>query len=79
MEPESSMAGEVQYKGWQIEPQSYHSDGARWRSKATVSRDGSLHTHPVFASLSMMFDTKELADAYAVKSAKKWIDDRDRG
>ena len=27
----------------------------------------------------LAFDTKELADFYAVKLAKTWIDDRDRG
>ncbi len=31
------MPDEVQYKGWDIEAQSYESDGRRWRPKALVS------------------------------------------
>jgi hypothetical protein len=31
------MADEVDYKDCKIEPQSYKSDGARWRPKALVS------------------------------------------
>jgi hypothetical protein len=62
--------GEVQYKGWEIEPQSYQSDGDRWRPS------GRLYTHPVSAPLDVMFDTEQDADAYAVKMAKKWIDER---
>lgn len=75
------MAREVQYKGWQIESQSYQSDGARWRAKAMVSvfQGGSVHTLPVFAPLSARFNTKQEADAYAVEMAKMWIDGRDRG
>ena len=40
---------EVQYKGREIEAQSYKSDGDRWRPKAMLSTfdRGSLHMHPV--------------------------------
>ena len=61
---------DVQYKGWQIEPQSYQPDGDRWRPKAMVS------IFPVLAPPGVMFDTEQDADAYAIKMAKKWIDDR---
>src|SRR5688572_15685524 len=72
------MVVEVHYKGWQIEPQSYQSADGRWHPKATVSvfKKGSLYTPPLgVAPRYVMFDTKELADAYSVKLAKKWIDD----
>jgi len=72
------MPNEVHYKGWEIEAQSYESDGRRWRPKALVSavEGGTLRMHPVSAPLATMFDTEREADAYAVEMAKKWIDDR---
>jgi len=68
----------AQYRGWAIEPQSYESDGRRWRPKAMVSaaEGGTLRTYPVSAPLDVMFDTEREADGYAVAMAKKWIDDR---
>ncbi len=72
------MPDDVQYKGWAIEPQSYESDGRRWRPKALVSAvdGGTLRMYPVSAPLAVMFDTEREADAYAIEMAKKWIDDR---
>ncbi len=69
---------DVQYKSWVIEPQSYKSDGERWRPKALVSihEGGSVRVHHVAAPLDVMRDTEADADAYAVEMAKKWIDDR---
>jgi hypothetical protein len=69
---------DIQYKGLVIEVQSHKSDGDRWRPKAIVTSHerGSLHTHTVPAPLSVMFDTEQSADAYAVEMAKKWIDER---
>ena len=61
---------DVEYKGWRIEPQSYQPDGDRWRSKAMVS------IFTVLAPPDVVFDTEQDADAYAIKMAKKWIDDR---
>jgi hypothetical protein len=72
------MPDDDQYKGWAIEPQSYESDGRRWRRKALVSavEGGTLRMYPVSAPLATMFDTEREADANAVEMAKKWIDDR---
>jgi hypothetical protein len=72
------MSDDVEYKGWVIEAQSHESDGRRWRPKALVSavEGGTLRMYPVSAPLAPMFDTEREADAYAVKMAKKWIDDR---
>jgi hypothetical protein len=69
---------EVQYKGREIETQSYQSDGARWRPKAMVITfgGGSVHTQPVSAPQDVTFETEQEADAYAVKMAQKWIDER---
>ena len=61
---------DVEYKGWRIEPQSYQPDGDRWRPKAMVS------IFPVLAPPDVVFHTEQDADAYAIKMAKKWIDDR---
>jgi hypothetical protein len=70
--------GKVQHKGREIKPQSYKSDGDRWRPKALLSifEGGNLHMHPVMAPLTVMFDTEQDADTYAIKMAKKWIDDK---
>ena len=64
---------ETEHKGWQIQPQSYKSDGARWCPKAFVrtAEGGILHTHIM---PNRLFDTKQDADAYAVKIAKELID-----
>ncbi len=61
---------DVEYKDRRIEPQSYQPDGDRWHPKAMVS------IFPVLAPRDVMFDTEQDADAYAIKMAKKWIDDR---
>ena len=61
---------DVEYKGWRIEPQSYQSDDDRWRPKAMVA------IFSVLAPPDVRFDTEQDADAYAIKIAKKWIDDR---
>jgi hypothetical protein len=70
---------EVQYKGRHIEMQSYRSDGGRWRPKAVVitSDGGSVHTELLFGPLDAMFETQGEADAYAVRMAHLWIDERD--
>ena len=54
------MPGDVEYKGWVIEAQSYESDGRRWRPKALVSavEGGTLRMYPVSAPLATMFDTE---------------------
>ena len=64
---------QTEHKGWQIQPQSYKSDGARWCPKAFVrtAEGGILHTHIM---PNRLFDTKQDADAYAVKIAKELID-----
>src|SRR5229473_849016 len=51
---------DVQYKSWVIEPQSYKSDGERWRPKALVSihEGGSVRVHHVAAPLDVMRDTE---------------------
>lgn len=69
---------EEQYKGWTIRTLSYLSVGDRWRPLALVRTYdvGSVILHQVPAPLDVMFDTKQEAEAYAVKMAQKWVDDR---
>ena len=61
-------------KRWRIKPQSCQSNGAGWCPKALVRivEDGILHMQIM---PDRMFDTKQGADAYAVKMAKELIDD----
>jgi len=56
-------------KRWRIKPQSCQSNGAGWCPKALVRivEDGILHMQIM---PDRMFDTKQGADAYAVKMAK---------
>ena len=72
------MAEEVQYRGWNIEQQSYKSERALWRPKALVSirEGGNVHAHNLTAPPGVMYATKQDADAYAIEMAKKWIDER---
>jgi hypothetical protein len=69
---------ETRYRDWEIQTQSYLSDGDRWRPQATVSiyDRGSMFTHRVLAPVDVVLDTEQEADGYAVKMAQKWIDDR---
>jgi len=68
----------VKYKGRDIETQSYKSDGGRWRPKAIVItfEGASARTQPVLASADAVFDEEQQADDYALKMARKWIDER---
>jgi hypothetical protein len=68
----------VEYREYRIEPQSYLSDGGRWRAKAivVVNDSASVSTVPVFGQLDRTFATEEQADAWAVEIAKTWINER---
>jgi hypothetical protein len=68
----------LRYKTWNIEPQSYQSDANLWRPRAVVSVSdaGSLHMHTVAAPTSVMCATEHDADTFAVRMAKRWIDER---
>jgi hypothetical protein len=72
--PLFSSTSATKHKSWQIEPQSCQSNGAEWCPRALVRlvEDGLLHVQIV---LHRIFDTKQAADAYAVKMAKELIDD----
>jgi len=65
------------YIGWQIEARSYKADCNRWWPRALVSlfEGGRFCTHDVRALLTVTFDTARDADDYAVRMAKKWIED----
>jgi len=65
------------YMGWQIESRSYKADSDRWWPRALVSifEGGRFRTHDVRALLTVTFDTARDADDYAVRMAKKWIED----
>jgi len=66
------------HMGWQIEPRSYEADSDRWWPRALVSifEAGRLCTHDVRALLTLTFDTAPEANEYAVRMAKRWIEDR---
>lgn len=66
----------MHYRGRIVEVQSYSSEG-RWRPKALViTDDGNLvRVQKVLDLLDRTFTSKEVADAYAVEMAKKWVDD----
>lgn len=70
----------VQYKGWDIVPQSrLDPNTRRWRPSARVrqsSRSRLYLTPPIDAPLTVMKDTEQDANTHAVAMAKKWIDDR---
>jgi hypothetical protein len=68
------------YLGWQIEPQSYRGESDRWWPRALVSvvEGGRLCTHDVRALLSVTFDAAQDADDYAVRMARRWIEDHAR-
>lgn len=70
---------ETEHRGWLIESRSYEANGNRWQPRALVSQldNGRICTHDVRALLSLTFETAEAADAYAVRMAKAWIEDRD--
>ena len=65
------------HMGWQIESRSYKADSDRWWPRALVSifEGGRFRTHDVRALLTVTFDTARDADDYAVRMAKKWIED----
>jgi hypothetical protein len=64
--------------GWQIEARSYKADSDLWWPRALVSifEGGRFCTHDVRALLTVTFDTARDADDYAVRMAKKWIEER---
>jgi len=66
------------HMGWQIEPRSYEASSGCWWPRALVSifEGGRLCTHDVRALLSVTFDTAHEANEYAVRMAKRWIEDR---
>jgi hypothetical protein len=68
------------YLGWQIEPRSYRGESDAWWPRALVSvfEGRRLRTHDVRALLSVTFDAARDADDYAVRMAKKWIEDHVR-
>jgi hypothetical protein len=68
----------VEYHGRIIEPQSYRTDGERWRPKALIipNQGGSVRTSPVFAPPHKTFATEEKANGYAVEMARRWVDKR---
>jgi len=69
---------DILYKRRAIEPQSYTSDGGRWRPKAlvTTSEGGSAQTEALLGPLDALFDTAQEADVYAVRMAQLWVDER---
>ena len=69
---------DAEYRGYNIEIQSYGSDGDRWRPKAVVAvlEGGVVQLKTVNAPLAVLFESEAEADAYALEMAKKWIDDR---
>jgi hypothetical protein len=66
------------HMGWQIESRSYKGDFDSWCPRALVSifEGGRFCTHDVRALLTVTFDTARDADDYAVRMAKKWIEER---
>ena len=75
---EGIVVRDIEYRKCGIEPQSYLSEGGRWRAKAmvSVSDSASVNTVPVFGQLDRTFATEEQADAWAVEIANKWINER---
>ena len=68
----------IVHMGWQIEPRSYEAGSNCWWPRALVSifEGGRLCSHDVRALLSVTFDTAHSANEYAVRMAKRWIEDR---
>jgi hypothetical protein len=69
------MPGEVEYKGWNITPQSrLDRYSGRWHPSARVRQAKRLLNPPVDAPLNVTRATAEEANAYAIMLAKEWID-----
>jgi hypothetical protein len=69
---------ETRYKGWEIEVQSFESDGGQWLPGAivSVSSGGSVRTVRLPAPPDVAFNTEQDADQYAVALAQRWVDER---
>jgi hypothetical protein len=69
------MPGDVEYKGWNITPQSRRDRySGRWHPSARVRQAKRPLNPPVDAPLNVTRDTAEEANAYAITLAKEWID-----
>jgi hypothetical protein len=70
------MAGDVQYKGWNITPQSRRDRySGRWHPSARVRQPKRPFLKPpVDAPLNVTSTTAAEANAYAITLAKEWID-----
>lgn len=71
------MSEDIQYGGHTIEPQSYESDGGRWRPKAVLSysEGGCVQTKQIW-DRTRAYATEDEANEYAVRMSMKWIDER---
>jgi hypothetical protein len=70
------MAADIQYKGWNITPQSRRDRfSGRWHPSARVRQPQRPFLNPpVDAPLVVTTDTSDEANAYAITLAKQWID-----
>ena len=72
-----SVAAEMTYKGYRIEPASYGVNTATWSPRAVVSvrTDGTwARLTPLYSTSTARFPTRDEADLNAVAVAKAWID-----
>ena len=70
-------AGEITYKGYRIEPESYSINTTAWSPRVVVSTriDGRwAREQPLYSPNAVRFPTRDEADRRALEVAKAWID-----
>ena len=70
-------ADEITYKGYRIEPESYHVNSTAWSARAVVSvRTEGLWSRqaPLYSTNTARFPTRDEADRCALDVARAWID-----
>lgn len=75
--PPCPAADEIVYKGYRIEPGSYHVNSTAWSPRAVVSLktdDGWSRQTPLYSTKTTRFPTRDEADRCALDVARAWID-----
>jgi hypothetical protein len=75
--PEDLHADEITYRGYRIEPESYHVNSTAWSARAVVSvktEDGWTRQAPLYSRNTARFSTRDEADRCALDVARAWID-----
>ena len=75
--PAPPLSTEIIYKGYRVEPGSYSVGGSAWSPRVVVStktETGAWRPMPLYATSSVRFLSRDLADRRALEVATEWID-----